>query len=114
MRVVSIFIGTFKLILVFDNGEYRLLDIKQFLKNDDMGKLAEIRDDIDMFQTATVDRNSGTVVWKNGVDFDHEILYRSTIDLVDLLGHVVEEKVDSEEKYEKKKGLSKGEGGGGK
>ncbi|WP_159430967.1 hypothetical protein [Bacillus massilinigeriensis] len=35
-------------------------------------------------------------------------------DLVDLLGHIVEEKVDSEETDEKKKGLSKGEGEGGK
>ncbi|WP_196220130.1 DUF2442 domain-containing protein [Terrilactibacillus tamarindi] len=61
MRVKSIFTGTFKIILAFDNGEYRLLDIKQFLQNDNMGKLAEIRDEIDMFRTAFIDENSGTV-----------------------------------------------------
>lgn len=87
MRVTSLFATTnFKLILEFENCEYRLLDIKQFLKND-KGKLAEVRDDIDMFQTAKLDRISSSVVWKNGVDFDHEILYKSSINIDHILGN---------------------------
>ena len=105
MRVTSVFFGTFKLILGFDNGEYRLLDIKQFLQNDNMGKLAEIRDDIDMFRTATIDRNSGTVAWKNGVDFDNEILFQSSTYLGKIIGHGAEETIDSVERYEVEKGL---------
>lgn len=35
MRVTSVFATvTFKLILEFENSEYRILDIKRFLKND--------------------------------------------------------------------------------
>lgn len=85
MRVTSVFTATFKLILEFDNGEYRLLDIKKFLQND-IGKFAELCIDIDMFQTAMLDRNAGTVVWKNGVDFDPEILYKSSINIDHILG----------------------------
>ncbi|KIY21415.1 DUF2442 domain-containing protein [Mesobacillus subterraneus] len=105
MRVKSIFTGTFKIILAFDNGEYRLLDIKQFLQNDNMGKLAEIRDEIDMFRTATIDENSGTVAWKNGVDFDNEILFQSSTYLGKVIGHGAEGTIDSVERYEAEKGL---------
>lgn len=85
MRVTSVFISTFKLILEFDNGEYRLLDIKQFLQND-KGKLAEIRDDIDMFRTAMVDNVAGTVAWENGVDFQPERLYSESVNINHILG----------------------------
>lgn len=105
MRVKSIFTGTFKIILAFDNEEYRLLNIKQFLQNDNMGKLAEIRDDIDMFRTATINRNSGTVTWENGVDFDNEILFQSSTYIGKIIGHGAEGTIDSVERYEAEKGL---------
>lgn len=89
MRVTSVLTAKFKLILGFDNGEYRLLDIKQFLKSD-KGLLEEIRDDIDMFQTATVDSITGAVTFNNGVDFDPEVLHQSSINLDHILEHIVE------------------------
>lgn len=86
MRVTSFFAtSTFKLILEFDYREYRLLDIKQFLK-DDKGKLAEVRDDIEKFKTAKLDRIAGSVVWKNGVDFENENLYKTSINVDHILG----------------------------
>ncbi|NRD76583.1 DUF2442 domain-containing protein [Bacillus sp. BRMEA1] len=86
MRITSLFATkTFKLLLEFDYREYCLLDIKQFLQNE-KGKLAELCNDSDMFQTATVDRIAGTVVWENGVDFDPKILYKSSINIDHILG----------------------------
>ncbi|MFK5707541.1 DUF2442 domain-containing protein [Lysinibacillus boronitolerans] len=84
MKVTSLFTVKFKLILEFDNGEYRLLDIKQFLC-DDKGKLAEVRDNIDMFQTAMLDTVAGTVVWENGVDFEPEHLYSESVNIDHIL-----------------------------
>lgn len=85
MRITSLFATKmFKLILEFDNREYRLLDIKQFLQND-KGKLAELCND-DMFQTVKLDRKAGTVVWENGVDFDPEILFQASVSIDHILG----------------------------
>ncbi|MEI2368014.1 DUF2442 domain-containing protein [Niallia circulans] len=86
MRIKSLFAtSTFKLILEFDNQEYRILDIRQFLKND-KGKLAEVRDDIDMFRTAMVDNIAGTVAWENGVDFQPEHLFQASVSIDHILG----------------------------
>ncbi|WP_369405524.1 DUF2442 domain-containing protein [Aneurinibacillus tyrosinisolvens] len=65
---------SFKLILEFENKEHRTLDIKSFLK-DDTGKLAEVRDNLIMFQTVKIDSRAGTICWDNGVDLDPEIVY---------------------------------------
>jgi len=86
MRVTAFFATTsFYLIMEFNAKEYRLLDIKQFLKNE-KGKLAELCND-DMFQTAKLDRKAGTVVWENGVDFDPEILFQASVSIDRILGN---------------------------
>lgn len=98
MKVTSVFATvTFKLILEFNNSEYRLLDIKQFLQNDDLGKLAEIRENIDVFRKVKVDKKARTVCWENGivVDFDPEILYNSSLNIDHILGN------EGEMKHEK-------------
>lgn len=88
MKIKSVFTNSeFKLILEFDNGEYRLLDINKFLHNDDMGRLAEIRDDINMFKSVKIDKISGAVTFGNGVDFDNEILYKFSINIGHILGN---------------------------
>lgn len=67
----------FKLVLEFNNFDRRILDIKEFLKGDG-GLLEEISNDIDLFETVTVDRVSGTIRFANNMDFDPEILYQAS------------------------------------
>ncbi|KIN51157.1 DUF2442 domain-containing protein [Bacillus subtilis] len=86
VKITAVFtLMSFKLILEFDNREYRLLNMKGFLKNE-KGVLAEILD-IDMFRTARVDRIAGTVVFENEVDFDPEILYKSSVNIDHITGN---------------------------
>lgn len=78
MRVTYVFATTsFHLILEFNNREYRLLNIKEFLKSD-TGLLADVRDDLGIFRSAKLDKIAGTVVFDNGVDFDVDVLWRSS------------------------------------
>ncbi|WP_374993175.1 MULTISPECIES: DUF2442 domain-containing protein [Brevibacillus] len=72
------------MIIEFEQNEYKILDVKQFLA-EDSGLLAEIRDTFSAFNTAKVDPVSGTVRWENVVDFDPWILYRNSIDVEELL-----------------------------
>ncbi|MEI0739002.1 hypothetical protein VQ056_24210 [Paenibacillus sp. JTLBN-2024] len=86
MRLTAVFATmSFKLILEFDNREYRLLDIKQFLKGD-KGKLKEIKDDISTFRSVKIDKVSGAVLFCNGVDFDSEFLYKVSESVDHILG----------------------------
>lgn len=87
MRLTSVYATTsFHLIMEFNNKEYRLLNVKQFLK-DDKGLLEEVRADIDMFRTAMVDNVAGTVAWGNGVDFQPEHLYSESVNIDHILGN---------------------------
>ncbi|MFB6469520.1 DUF2442 domain-containing protein [Cytobacillus sp. Hz8] len=83
----------YKLILEFDNREYRLLDMKKFLKKE-KGVLAEILK-IDMFRTARVDGIARTVVFENGIDFDHDVLFAESVNIDHVLGN------EGEVKHEK-------------
>lgn len=86
MRLTAVFATiSFKLILEFDNKEYRLLDIKKFLENG-KGKLKDLKDDIKLFRSARIDKVSGAVLFGNEVDFDHEILYKSSVNIDHILG----------------------------
>lgn len=84
MKITSVYpTRKFKLVLEFDEKDYRIIDIKQFLK-DDKGLLADIRDDIDLFLQVEIDNVAGTVCWPNGVDFDPGILYQNGLDVDNL------------------------------
>lgn len=61
----------YKLILEFDNGEERLVQMAQFFK----GPLFQALKDINLFQQVRVDEESGTIVWPNGADLDPDVLY---------------------------------------
>lgn len=53
MRITSVIpTRKFKLLLVFDMQEYRIVDIRTFLK-DDSGLLAEVRDNLELFLQVT-------------------------------------------------------------
>ncbi|GGA74299.1 DUF2442 domain-containing protein [Ornithinibacillus halotolerans] len=85
MKITSVYpTRTFKLILEFDMREYRMLNIKKFLKSD-TGLLAEIRDDLDVFMSVKIDEVAGTVCWENGVDFDPDILYQESKDVDSIM-----------------------------
>lgn len=79
MRITSVIpTRKFKLLLVFDMQEYRIVDIRTFLK-DDSGLLAEVRDNLELFSQVTLDDIAGTVCWPNGVDFEPAVLYQKSI-----------------------------------
>ncbi|MCM3624322.1 DUF2442 domain-containing protein [Brevibacillus borstelensis] len=85
MRITSVYpTRTFKLIMEFEQKEYRILDVKELLV-EDSGLLAEIRDTVSIFITAKVDPVAGTVGWANGVDIDPLVLYYKSLDLEELL-----------------------------
>lgn len=81
MRVLSFYpTKTFKLILEFENSDYRLLDMREFLQNEE-GLMKEIINDIEVFMTAKLDEVAGTIIF----DFDPEILYKYSISLDELI-----------------------------
>jgi len=61
----------YKLILEFDNGEERSVQMTQFFK----GSLFQPLKDVNFFRQVKVDRESGTIVWPNGADLDPDVLY---------------------------------------
>ena len=81
MRILSFYATkTFKLIMEFDNNEYRVLDLREFLKKDE-GLLKDICNDVNLFMSAELDETVGTIRWKNRVDFDPNVLYEMSINL---------------------------------
>ncbi|WP_323653213.1 DUF2442 domain-containing protein [Lysinibacillus xylanilyticus] len=80
MRITSVLpTRNFKLLLVFDMQESRILDIRKFLKDDNSSLLAEVRDNLGLFLQVTLDDIAGTVCWPNGVDFEPVVLYQESI-----------------------------------
>jgi hypothetical protein len=67
----------FELVLIFDNEEYRILNLKEFFKNEH-GLLAEIRDDLQIFQTVELVSGSSKVKWSNGGYMDSDLLYKKS------------------------------------
>ncbi|WP_288586003.1 MULTISPECIES: DUF2442 domain-containing protein [Lysinibacillus] len=81
MRITSVIpTRNFKLLLVFDKQEYRIVDIRKFLKGYS-GSLAEVRDNLEFFLKVTLDDIAGTVGWPNGVDFEPAILYQESMEV---------------------------------
>jgi hypothetical protein len=62
----------FKLLLVFENGEHRLLDVSPYL---DHGVFRALRDPA-VFNSAHI--SFDTVAWSNGADLCPEVLYRDS------------------------------------
>ncbi len=63
----------YRLIVVFDNGEERIFDVKPYIHGEWYSELK----DVNYFKTVDVD--GFTVVWKNGQDICPDDLYYSSI-----------------------------------
>lgn len=59
----------YRLMIVFDNGERKLFDVRPYIQGEWYGELK----DADYFKTVNVD--GFTVVWKNGQDICPDDLY---------------------------------------
>ena len=62
----------YQLILTFENGERKLVDLKNRLE----GPIFEPLKDLNMFKQVFVDKNLGTIAWPNGADKAPETLYQ--------------------------------------
>ncbi|WP_019156639.1 DUF2442 domain-containing protein [Robertmurraya massiliosenegalensis] len=81
MRILSFYpTKTFKLIMGFENNEYRILDIQIFLQKE-QGLLKDLCNDINLFMSAELDAVVGTIRWSNGVDVENNLLYEASQDL---------------------------------
>lgn len=66
----------FNLLLEFNTGERKLVDVGQYLRGP---VFRPVRDDLDYFRLVIVDEELGTVVWPNGADIDPDVLYGSHV-----------------------------------
>lgn len=67
----------YKLIVTFENGEEKLVDLKDRL----IGPIFEPLKDISYFKKVYVDKESGTIAWPNGADKAPETLYEIGISI---------------------------------
>lgn len=65
------------LIVEFNGGDYRVVDIRPFLK----GPMFEPLKAPAFFRQVRVDRYAKTVIWPNGADLDPDVLYDMGVSL---------------------------------
>ena len=70
-------ISDYRVILEFDNGEYRVVSVQPYIEK---GGVFEALKDPRMFKTAHVSE-SNTIEWENGVDLDPDVLYAQSAPL---------------------------------
>lgn len=70
-------VGSHHLILEFETGEYRVVDIRPFLK----GPVFEPLKDPVFFRQVKADPDVRTVVWPNGADICPDVLYAKSVPL---------------------------------
>ncbi len=66
----------FKLLLEFNTGEQKLVNIEQYLRGP---VFQPVREDPGYFNRVKVDDELGTIVWPNGADIDPDVLYGSHV-----------------------------------
>ena len=71
-------LSDYRLILEFENDEYRVANIKPIV--DQGGVFVPLRDP-DVFRTVKIGE-SGTIEWDNGVDLDPDVLFARSVALV--------------------------------
>jgi hypothetical protein len=62
----------YKLILEFEDGVRKLVDLEPHLE----GEIFEPLKDLDCFKTVSVNPNLDTIVWPNNTDFSPDFLYQ--------------------------------------
>jgi hypothetical protein len=65
------YMSGFRLLVTFDNGEERLVNLRPHLD----GEVFEPLKDPEYFKRFRVNADIDTVVWENGADFSHDFLY---------------------------------------
>lgn len=65
------YVSDYKLLLTFEDGSVRLVDLKSHLD----GEIFEPLRDIDYFKTVRVNPDLDTIVWDNGADMSPDFLY---------------------------------------
>ena len=65
------YINDYKILLTFNNGEERIVDLKEEL----YGEMFEPLKDKNIFMQFRVDEELGTIVWPNGADLAPYSLY---------------------------------------
>jgi len=65
------YVSEYKLLLSFEDGSVRLIDLEPHLD----GEIFEPLKDIDYFKTVWVNPDLDTVVWDNGADMSPDFLY---------------------------------------
>lgn len=70
-------VGSHHLILEFDTGEYRVVNVHPLLE----GPVFEPLKDPALFRQVMVDPDARTVAWPNGADLDPDLLYARSIPL---------------------------------
>lgn len=65
---------SFHLVLEFNSGEYRIVDIRPFIK----GPVFEPLKNADFFNQVKVDQDSGTIIWPGEIDLDPDVLYQNS------------------------------------
>ncbi len=72
-------VSEYKLLLTFEDGVTKLVDMKQHLQ----GEIFELLKDVDYFKTVRINPDIDTIVWKNNADFSPDFLYEIGIDVKD-------------------------------
>lgn len=65
------YISEYKLLLTFEDGSVKLVDLALYLD----GEIFEPLKDISYFRTVRVDSELDTIVWENGADMSPDFLY---------------------------------------
>jgi hypothetical protein len=66
----------FNLLLTFNTGEQKLVDIEPYLRGP---IFRPVREDPGYFNRVKVDDELGTIIWPNGADIDPDVLYGSHV-----------------------------------
>jgi hypothetical protein len=65
------YVSEYKLLLTFEDGSVRLVDLETHLD----GEIFEPLKDINYFKTVRVNPDLDTIVWENGADMSPDFLY---------------------------------------
>ncbi len=66
-----IYLSEYKLLITFEDGSVRLVDLAGELE----GEIFEPLKDINYFKKVTVNEDLDTIVWENGADISPDFLY---------------------------------------
>jgi len=69
----------YRLLLTFEDGSRRLVDLEQELD----GEIFEPLKDINYFRTVRLDPDLDTIVWENGADISPDFLYEAGVPVAD-------------------------------